>query len=320
MSAPDLHTPSIPSFALAFVLVGVGFALPVYLFPEGTAAPLQRAPEILNLFCLVSWLGMSHFYFAYQGHGMALWRRSGALGKYIGLVTLSALGLAGLWMLLGAKLFSALAWSYFIAHLIKAEMYFSRQSGWLFFLQPLLAFSFFSFALLAPDEIVNPLNLFAGAAVCGLPFLFPFYRLHLKSVLQKGLDAPTRDSSVLWGSSLLISAFLVGEGLLWGRYRPWMTPEFRDGVYTVHVALASFYHYFKSYAHMQVRKQGGLLRILIVNAVVMVIGVLTLFLWRDSPLKYVFGFQYFTFWVWLHQWMSDVFNGLKASSLRKSLS
>jgi hypothetical protein len=301
------HTPSILSFAYSFVLVGLGFALPLNLLPVERVPP-GRALEILNLFSLVAWLGLAHFYFAYHGHGRALAKGVVPTWKYILIFAVSAVGLAGLWKLLGAPLFSALSWTYFISHMVKAEMFFSNQKDWRFFLQPLLSFSYFSAALLLPEHWVTPPFLFGGAALCCLPFAFARFRQNLKNPL--------------FGSLVLISAFLVGEGLLWGRYRPWMTPEFRDGVYTIHVALASFFHYFKAYAHLHVRSPHPWRQVILVNVVVILLGVTTHFVIPDSPLQYVFGFQYFTFWVWQHQWMSDVFNFLKrpAASVTESAS
>lgn len=285
-------TPSLVSLGLTFLCVGLGFALPFDLFPEETGLGTGRAPEVLNLFCLVSWLGLSHFYFAYRGH-LGAARKADFLALYLVAAALSAAALFGLRAGIGSALFSALAWIYFISHLVKAEMYFAREEDWRLYLFPLLAFAYFSAALLAPGAWVTPVTLFLGAGVSLLPLAFGG-----KSLLRTELRKPL----------FLVATFLIGETLLWGTYRPHMTPEFRDGVYTVHVALASFYHYFKSYAHMMVRGQGGLPVILAVNALVIAVGLVTQFRFGATPLIYLFGFQFFTVWVWLHQWMSDVFN------------
>jgi hypothetical protein len=51
------------------------------------------------------------------------------------------------------------------------------------------------------------------------------------------------------GQSLipLLTFFFLGETLLWAGYNPYMTPAFRVGVYVIHIAAASFFHYLGSY-------------------------------------------------------------------------
>ncbi|MEZ0392421.1 MAG: hypothetical protein ACAH59_09410, partial [Pseudobdellovibrionaceae bacterium] len=113
---------------------------------------------------------------------------------------------------------------------------------------------------------------------------------------------------------LLIAMFLIGEGLIWGKYRPYMSDGFRDGVYTVHVALASFYHYFKSYAHLLQKKPNQIVKIFVINFSVIGLGIISLRSFENTVIVYLLGVQYFTVWVWLHQWMSDAFNWMKGSS------
>jgi len=294
----SIQTQSALSLGLSFLITGIGFALPFLLFPGFEySQKMNRAPEILNLFCLVAWMGLSHFTFAYQGHFRTVARSRSFFAKYIIVLIVSTLLLFSLRASIGVAIFSSIAWLYFISHLLKAEMYFSGVRDWQVFVLPLLAFSFFSFALLAPDIWVQAPYLFGGLAICLVPFA-------IKSVRTKLGDSFSRPL-------LLIAMFLIGEGLIWGKYRPYMTPEFRDGVYTIHVALASFYHYFKSYEHMRARGQSSILKILLVHFAVIGMGFYTLHYLRETAFIYLFGVQYFTVWVWLHQWMSDAFNWMK---------
>lgn len=294
-------TPSAWSLGLSFLLAGIGFALPLYLFPGlSYATQIGRAPEVMNLFCLVAWMGLSHFSFAYTGHIKACLKQKFSLPLYLIILILSLIAFFVLRMQIGIAIFSAIAWIYFISHLIKAELYFSNIRDWKVFLVPLFAFSFFSFALLAPDDWVRIRYLFIGVAICLSPFLAKSVRGYLKSSFSVPL--------------LLIAMFLIGEGLIWGKYRPFMSPEFRDGVYTIHVALASFYHYFKSYHHMLLRNQGSISKIVAINVGIISLGVLCLRFGEATPLIFLFGAQYFTVWVFLHQWMSDCFNWLKKAS------
>lgn len=298
----EIRTRSAPALALSFLFTGAGFALPFLLFPLPLSASLQRAPEVLNLYCLVAWMGLSHFVFAYRGHAMGA-RRLSVIPHYLAVLLVSGAALFALRFSIAPSLFHSAAWIYFIAHLLKSELYFSGRSDWRLFLFPLSSFAFFSWAMYAPDAWASQPWLFAGAALCFLALL-----VRPKAGLFHRFSQPI----------FLISTFLIGEALIWGTYRPNMTPLFRDGVYTVHVALASFYHYFKSYTHMLARRQGGLAAIVAVNVIVILLGSIAQFRFAHTPLIFLFGVQFFTVWVWLHQWMSDAYNALRSYAPRPS--
>ncbi|MEZ0390962.1 MAG: hypothetical protein ACAH59_02020, partial [Pseudobdellovibrionaceae bacterium] len=69
---------------------------------------------------------MSHFTFAYQGHlKSAAGRSKKFLFLYLVLLLISTAALFLLRFTIGYSIFSAIAWIYFISHLLKAEMYFS---------------------------------------------------------------------------------------------------------------------------------------------------------------------------------------------------
>jgi hypothetical protein len=88
-----------------------------------------------------------------------------------------------------------------------------------------------------------------------------------------------------------------------------MTPYFRTGLYVFHIAGASFFHYFGSYAFGMARSTADrwlkLVSILAINAAVICIGLISVrFLAWSKPIT---GVEYFTFWVALHQLSSDLF-------------
>lgn len=274
---------AVRSLGIAFLFAGAGYALPASLAKSG-----ERAPEVMNLFCLVAWMGLAHFSFAYRGHLRAVTRGRRPL-IYPVVFVLSLTLLFTLRPLISAAIFSAVAWVYFISHMVRGEMYFAGHRDWESYIFPLFAFVYFSFAMLAPDNAVNDFGLFLGAALA----LSPMLRLR-----ERAFSSPL----------FLLSMFLIGETLVWGKYRPYMSDFFRDGVYTMHVAILSIYHYARSYFHMLGRDPASIGQILIVNLLSILAGVAVNRWAGSSLLIFLFGPAYFTVWVWLHQWMSDVFN------------
>ncbi|HEY9686626.1 MAG TPA: hypothetical protein V6C52_06595 [Coleofasciculaceae cyanobacterium] len=123
-----------------------------------------------------------------------------------------------------------------------------------------------------------------------------------------------------FSSYMLLGCFLVGEGLVWGMYRQYMDSHFQNGLYVFHIAIASSYHYFRSYdfAGRLLRRKSApatsravanryLVTILMVNGLMIVLGVQ--FIWNESlPLvNLFFDVRFFTVWVGLHLVASDGF-------------
>lgn len=307
--APPL--PAAPSLALAFLLCGLGYALPFNLFPADYPPHGPTSPEVLNLRLLVAWMGLAHFGYAYHGQARSLWRRraSGPGGRLLLGVLLGAGALLGLRTLTGLRAFDALVWIYFMPHLWKAERHFAGATaeaapfrGALAYGLPAMAFAFLTFVLFAPaDFTVRPwvvpalgLGVAAYGLACGA----------WRELRRPGAATP-----------VLLAFFLIGEGFVWGTYRPYMSPQFREGVYVFHVALASFYHYLRSYDFARVA--GGLDgaryfgQVALVNLPVILAGWVVLHRLPMPVLNLVFDVHWFTFWVGLHLVTSDVFTWLR---------
>lgn len=171
---------------------------------------------------------------------------------------------------------------------------------------PALAFAFFTFALFGPVEILsNRWNLILLAeATVGAGFLLNLRRQLKDKHLSK---------------YALLAVALIAEGMVWATYRQYMVFQFQQGVYVFHIAMASFYHYLRAYEYAcragatkgQPVSKMFVLRILAVNVGVIVVGYVLTNYFAEAPTKFVFDVSYFTFWVGLHQFASDVFNWLK---------
>ncbi len=310
--------PGAPSLAFTFLTVGAAYALPFLLFTETHPLNGPISPEILNLNLLVAWMGLAHFVFAYQGQAKALRSRSDVrlTGLFLISLGLGAGALTALRWLAGARIFDALVWVYFIPHFIKAELHFGRATrdeaegldqGVALYWFPALGFAFFTAALYSPLAIsFHTQFLLAGAAVCVLA--------GLKGGILRELSEPTRATYALLGF------FFIGEGMVWGAYSKFMTPQFRQGLYVFHIAVASFYHYFRSYGFALRRLPAGKARsywnvVIVVNLLLIVAGS-----WIAHHPEWgwgqpLFGLTFFTFWVGLHLISSDVFTFLKRGGL-----
>lgn len=297
---PSGNTLSAPSLAGALLLAGLAFAWPWALDSTDRGG---RPSEVLNVALVTAWLGLAHFYFAYRGHLSTLSRSPRALGPYIALLAAGLAGLLGLRATVGPGVFNALMWVWFVPHFLRAESHFNRTRGPEALrdrdtLLPLLSFAFFSFTLLGPAGIASsPEALLGGLAACGL------------AGLLSGIHRRWREPGV--SAAALISSFLVGEALIWGKYRPFMTEGFRDGVYTIHVALASFYHYFRSYAYAFGSGAVSIRSAVAANLALVAAGAVFVSI---SPLpegRFLLASEWFTVWVGLHLWMSHLFGPLK---------
>ncbi|HET7625189.1 MAG TPA: hypothetical protein VFM25_07980 [Verrucomicrobiae bacterium] len=303
--------PGAPSLALTFLFAGAGYALPFLLFPKNFPLNGPTSPEVLNLYFLVAWMGLAHFIFAYEGQTKFLFRtKTSSSAKFIIAIILGGGFLVLLWQSVGLQIFSFLIWIYFIPHFVKAELHFSRtfpQRGadkWVLYWFPALAFAFLTFALFAPVTWTKQgWLLFVIALICVIAGL-------LGGVFQQ-LKEPNLSAYAL------LAFFFIGEGLVWGTYSKYMSPQFRQGVYIFHVAIASFYHYFRSYGFALKKLSANgpanhyILKIFGVNALIVLFGWLVVQNqhWRFP--QFIFGIQFFTFWVGLHLISSDLFSWLK---------
>jgi hypothetical protein len=287
------------ALGLSFLFAGLAYSIPLRLPEPGGQWTGRFAPEILTLYSVVSWMGLAHFVYAYRGQALALHRRSSVnLGYWLSIGLIAGV-LALLLHLLGPWLFSGLAWTYFIGHFVKAEAVFSgtTQRPLSAYFLPVAAFAWFSAVL------------FNVGDVQGNRWIIVFISALLVAVVL--LPANRRDLMEGRAGSPLLSLFLIGESLVWGTYGTWMTPFFRTGLYVFHVAVASFYHYFGSYAFAFARSRGDrwltLGAIVGLNTTLIAIGLTAASISSLNFLKPIFGIEYFTLWVALHLVSSDLF-------------
>lgn len=335
------------SLAGMLVLVGIAYSLPFALYPSSHQANGPTSPEILNLHFVVAWMGLAHFIYAYRGQAISLLKTKQKIFPFLSLLAVGAAALVAMRHWLGYMYFSFAMWIYFLPHFVKAELFFSQRlnsdstqeksSDARVYLFPAIAFTFFTFALFAPIEIIsNRWNVVALALIT------------LGSGLALRLKEQLKDPRL--SKYALLAIFLIAEGMVWATYRKYMVFQFQQGVYVFHIAMASFYHYLRSYdfanltkrqntdavkqslpnakepsadeqkpgetkaheAKPQTTKSASLWPgIVSVNLAVLALGYLLCNKWPEAPSKYIFDVSYFTFWVGLHQYASDVFNWLK---------
>jgi hypothetical protein len=260
-------------------------------------------------------MGLAHFVFAYSGQAKTLRRNGGSAPFLFGASLLIGGTILGIFRTCaGLRLFDSVIWVYFIPHFIKAEFHFIRNcqpelrpTAWVLYWFPTVGFAFFTFALFAPPSIsFNTGILIAVACLCIVAAM-------VGRVLQQ-LSEPS------YAPYALLGFFFIGEGLVWGTYSKFMTPQFRQGLYVFHIAAASFYHYFRSYG-FALRKIPPndfgryLLTVTCVNLALIFLGSWVAWhpawhpAWRYP--QYVFGLPWFTFWVGLHLISSDIFSLLR---------
>lgn len=305
-----------PSLAMMLMFTGIGYALPFALYPSTHAFNGPMSPEILNMYFLVAWMGLSHFIYAYYGHSRALSKQKKNIAPYLGLVLLGAAVLVALRHFVGYMLFSFLMWVYFLPHFVKAEVHFTSvlkkqnsQATKGVYLFPAVAFTFFTFALFGPDSFMSNRWYLIGTALVTLA-------IGLAMGLRQQLKNPNLSK---YG---LLAIFLIAEGLVWATYRQYMVFQFQQGIYVFHIAMASFYHYFRSYdfaVKMGISSGRPVNKffvpgIMAVNLAVVLVGYICCSYLATAPTRFIFDVSYFTFWVGLHQYASDMFNWLKRRS------
>lgn len=282
-------------------MVGILYAIPLYFYGI-FSSDLPRAKEIFNVYVGTAFLGLSHFIFAYEGQFKALANRATWNTRlvFISLLLLAALALALTRNYLGIRYFSLLAWIYFIPHFLKAETFFEKnektdkaqdRKAIIF---ATFCFAFLTTSLYLPVESATSLVHFIIGVVLGLNGFIELRR-------SKSTPRPTL---------YLVGFFILAEALLWSRYRLYMSEIFREGVYVLHIAIASFYHYLRAYEFAATRVENRKrfwVKVLTVNSVVITLGILSLLEFTPAAVQPLFHPIYFTFWVALHLIASDIF-------------
>lgn len=289
---------------LTFLLLGIGFANPFMLantFPPGMWEG-QISREILNLYALTVFLGWAHFFYAWQGQ----WRGTSRLssGKRTGYwltIVLLLTVLVALRSLVGVAIFSLVTWVYNIAHFIKTETLFSGAArretprSRASYYAPAIAFAWFTLVLFQAGPLHNAGLVFAGSlALAAISLIGGDW----KALAAGNVRLP------------LLTLFFLGETLIWSAYNPYMTPAFRVGVYVLHIAAASFFHYLGSYFFAQRGERTAPmvrpLNIVALNVFFLALGC-AIGRWNILwPLRYVLGPEWFTLWVALHLAASDL--------------
>jgi len=316
---PGFNPPSRPWLALAltFLFLGIGYALPFPLAPTPPTGLWEGsiAPEILNLYALTVFAGWGHFVYAWRGQlqgtlRLPLRTRTG----YWIAVTVSFALLYLARTLLGVALFSVLVWVWFIAHFVKAELFFAGNAqsathrpaiSW----QPVAAFAWLSLVLFNVAGVQeHRWLLFLGCLLLGLLIL-----------VIGGWHALTHGLSFLPALAL----FFTGEAFVWGTYGPFMHPAFKIGVYVFHVAGASFFHYMGSYAYGHIRngRDRWLKPVFVALLNIVIIGICCAAAWIPvlQGLSPLLGLGWFTFWVAAHLAASDLLPAWKKRSTRATI-
>lgn len=295
---------------LTYFIVGLTFALPFPLIPEdGVSALSDRfSPEVGNVYACVAWAGWAHFLFAFRGQGSALRRMAESRRRslfYLLAIAVTILVLLGTRQLLGASIFGAIVWVYFIDHFLKSEQVFAGKpsvgsaiSRWLASYQPLMSFGWLTVVLMNPGNIAaTPWFLWVVSASIGATILFFG---GWKNLTSGNLTGP------------LLSLFFVGEALVWGTVGRYASPTFMAGVYVFHIAAGSYFHYLGSYfvANARQGERDKLLRpgaVVLINLAVVGLGVLSAWLPALAWLRPILGIEWFSLWVALHLVTSDLF-------------
>ena len=290
------------AMGLTFLLLGIGFANPTALvlrFPPGMWDGFL-SPPALNLYALTVFLGWGHFVYAWHGQ----WRATGTMpmprrASYW-LTVLAVLGLlVAARGAIGVALFSLVTWVYNISHFIKAERHFGRgvshgsTDAATSFYMPTIAFAWLTVTLFNIGPFGDRLVVFVGSLV-----------LAAAALLAGDWKALVR-GNVAWP---LLTLFLLSESLVWNAYGP--TQSFIIGVYVMHVAAASFFHYLGGYFFAQRGEQTRPIHrpvtIVVVNLLALLIGCAVARYDTLRPLQFLFGPEWFTLWVALHLIGSDL--------------
>jgi hypothetical protein len=287
------------ALGLTFLLLGVGFACPVWLVHRAPAHIWEGniSPEALNLYALTAFAGWAHFIYAWRGQWIGSRKLSGRsrLVYWISVLGLLAV-LLGLRAALGVAVFSLAAWVYNIAHFIKAEIHFSgAHETRTAFYSPVAAFAWFTLCIFQVGPLANPDLVYAGTVlIAAAVLIFGGWRLLASGDVQLPL----------------LTLFLLGETMVWASYSP--SEAFRIGVYIFHIAAAGFYHYLTAYAYAESSplRRGDILlspvAIVLLNTVIILAGCAVGWLQPLHWLQPILGVEWFTLWVALHLAASDL--------------
>ncbi len=325
-SEPAIGPASKPAvvLGLVFLIIGLAFALPVYLVPEGYNAFFGGllSPEASNVYAVTAWAGWAHFLFAFRGQTASLSKskQDGRLPRYAAYLFAVIASIALLYFarsLAGLSVFGAVVWLYFIDHFLKAERTFQDKYSdgaassalmWIKNWQLLISFAWLSIVLLDVGQVNS------------MPWVLWGVSLALGALLL----AIGGGKSLAKGSfgEPLLALFFVAEALVWGTYSRYGGPSFLTGVYVFHVAAGSFFHYLGSYFYAQARikiKDFVLASptVVAVNILTAVLGFLTIHIAGFAWMTPVFGLEWFTLWVGVHLVMSDIFPHIKNLGTKK---
>ena len=222
------------NLSLSLLIIGSAFAFPLALSGYNHQ-PQFYSFDTLNLYAMTAYFGYAHFFSAFQGQFKAISKHSIKLKWLLVIIILYGTFL-GAFYFIGYKIFSFIAWMFFIPHFLKAEKIFTsnKEENKLSLPFTSLSFIILTYALFGYSYLPkhHTITIFILTGI--LLFFF----------LQKKLFKSTGSS---FDNYIILGFFFLGEALLWASYNPNMSEYFRYGVYTVHIAAASFYHYFQSY-------------------------------------------------------------------------
>jgi len=303
--------------ALSAVIIALSFAFPLALVPTTRYGAISN--EAMNLYACTAWAGWAHFVFAYVGQFRALGPTRATLqvkklALFFGALMVSYGLLMGVRVLVGAGVFGAFVWVYFIDHFLKAEQFFAMGkvekepliARWVRSYQPILSFGWLSVVLLDFGDISSYRWIIWGvsAAIAAL-FLLTGGWQDLRAGDRRGT---------------LMSLFFVAEAAVWGTLSGFTEPEFLTGVYIFHIALGSFYHYLGAYFAAASRRKPGdrwllPITIVLVNFGIGALGYFAVNRSEFAVLNFVLNPDTFTLWVGMHLVASDVFPWVKRAKL-----
>lgn len=299
---------------LTFLVIALSFAWPVHLFPRTDLRVMSPhwSDEAGNVYAVTAWTGWAHFMFAFRGQLSSLRKTEKATlrllvyGTLLALATVALLAVRGV---IGAPWFSAIVWIYFIDHFLKAEQTFiggrTDLRRWISSYQPLFAFGWLSVVLLNIGEVnARPWILWIvsfGVAV------FVLAMGGWRGMASGDPRAP------------LLSLFFIAEALVWGTVSRYGGPTFLAGVYVVHIAAGSYFHYLGSYFYAASRlpverRRGFYLSVLVTNVALIAFGHWLLSNNGSAVLLFFLSPIWFTVWVGLHLVSSDVFPAIRTRS------
>lgn len=306
------RSPAMPAvvFGLTLLLIALSFAWPVHLVAQDQLRQISPhwSAEAGNVYAVTAWAGWAHFLFAFRGQAQSLSRCKNAklrLAILTLLLTAAVLVLATARQALGVAWFSAVVWVYFIDHFMKAEQTFvggvTDMRRWIMSYLPLVTFGWLSVVLLNVGSIIErPWALWIVSTLIATFVL----ALGWRRLVAGDPRGP------------LLSLFFVAEALVWGTVSRYGGPTFLAGVYVVHIAAGSYFHYLGSYFFAASKlpdhdRTKFFLAVVLTNILLIAAGCLVTRQIKAEVLVILLSPAWFTLWVALHLVASDVFPVLK---------